>query len=283
MAAIMRFPATLIAFGIACGSTQASVAAPNVAPAQDPAGAENLRLTWRLVQTPNGTILLAEARPAGSGPFPAVVLLHGTHGFAREYVQLAKELSKAGVVAIAACWFAPGQGEGTRFITPLKCPADAPPISAHQSKQAMESIDSVMGAVRSLPEVDGERVALFGHSRGAGVVWNYVLRGGKVRAAILNSSGYPDELIQSAGKCGAPALLLHGEKDGPADGGSPMTDVRRARSFEHALKRAGKTVDVAFYPAGGHNSLFANRAQHEDEVRRMTGFLQRHLGSAVRR
>ena len=110
MAAAMRFPAALIAFGIACGSTQASVAAaPNVEPAQAPAGAEDLGLTWRLMRSPNGTILLAEARPAGSGPFPAVVLLHGTHGFAQEYVQLAKELSKAGVVAIAACWFAPGQ------------------------------------------------------------------------------------------------------------------------------------------------------------------------------
>ena len=279
----MRLLASLIALLIACGSAQASIAAAPMAPAQAPAGAEDLGLTWRLVRSPNGSVLLAEARPAGSGPFPAVVLLQGTHGFAREYVQLAKELSRAGVVAIAACWFAPGQGEGTRFITPLKCPADAPPISAHQSKQAMESIDSIMGVVRSLPEVDGERIALFGHSRGAGVTWNYVLRGGKVRAVIMNSSGYPDELIQSAGTFGAPALLLHGEKDGPADGGSAVTDVRRARSFERALKKAGKSVDVAFYPAGGHNSLFENRAQHDDEVRRMTGFLQRHLGPAVRR
>lgn len=279
----MRLPASLIALVIACLFTQASGAAPTVSPAEAPAGADDLGLTWHLVPSPNGTILFAEARPTGRGPFPAVVLLHGTHGFAREYVQLAKELSKAGVVAFAACWFAPGQGEGTRFITPLRCPADAPPISAHQSKQAMESIDSIMGAVRSLPEVDGERIALFGHSRGAGVTWNYVLRGGKVRAVIMNSSGYPDELIQSAQKFGAPALLLHGEKDGPADGGSPMTNVRRARSFERALKKAGKSVDVAFYPAGGHNSLFANRTQHEDEVRRMTGFLQRHLRPAVRR
>jgi dienelactone hydrolase len=278
----MRLPVSLIAFLITCYATQA-VAAPTVAQAQAPAGAEDFGVTWRVVRSPNGSILLAEARPAGSGPFPAVVLLHGTHGFAREYVQLANEFTKAGLVAIATCWFAPGQGEGTRFITPLKCPASAPPISPHQSKQAMESIDSIMSAVRSLPEVDGKRVALFGHSRGAGVVWNYVLRGGKVRAAILNSSGYPDELIQNARKFAVPALLLHGEKDGPADGGSPMTDIRRARSFENALRDAGKSVDAAFYPAGGHNSLFADHAQHEDELKRMTKFLQRHLGLAVRR
>ena len=280
----MRFPALLI-LACALAATRAPAAtAPAVTSASAPVGAESLPVGWREVRTPGlGTFLLAEARPAGRGPFPAVVLFHGTHGFAREYVQLAKELSKAGVVAIAACWFAPGQGQGTRFVTPLKCPAEAPPISSHQSKQAVQSIDAILQAVRSLPEVDSRRVAIFGHSRGAGLAWNYILQGGKAQAVILNSSGYPDEIIQGAGRFGAPVLLLHGERDGPADGGSPMTDVRRARSFEAALKKAGRPVEAAFYPAGGHNSLFSNRAQHDDEVRHITRFLRQHLSPSIRR
>jgi len=60
----------------------------------------------------------AVARPPGKGPFPVIVLLHGTHGFAREYVRLAHDLARtSGVVAVAGFWFAGGQGEGRRFVT----------------------------------------------------------------------------------------------------------------------------------------------------------------------
>ena len=274
---------TLLAIAALCTCVAAQAGAASAAPTKSiaaaaPKGAKELQVTWRSVHSQSlGTILFAEARPAGKGPFPAVVLLHGTHGFAREYVQLAKELSKAGVVAIAACWFAPGQGAGTRFITPLKCPADAPPISAHQSKQAMDTIALLVRAAQALPQVDGKRIAVFGHSRGAGVAWNYALRGGKIQAAILNSSGYPDELIRGASAFKTPVLMLHGEKDGPADGGSSMTDPNRARSFQSALLKSGKPVEAVYYPEGGHNGLFASRPQHDDELRHMIAFLKRHL------
>lgn len=244
-----------------------------------PPGAESIGVEWHSLRDPGvGTILLAVARPRGKGPFPAVVILHSTHGFAREYVELAKDLSSAGMIAVAACWFAPGGGQGMRFIYPLSCPDGAPSLSPHHSKQATQSIDAIMRAVRDLSGVQHDRVALIGHSRGAGASWNYVLKGGNARAVILNSSGYSDDLIELAATIGAPVLILHGEKDGPADGGSPMTDVRRARAFQDALAKAGKPVEAVYYPSGGHNGLFASQSQYQDEVKRMKLFLRQHLG-----
>jgi hypothetical protein len=38
-----------------------------------------------------GVILVAVARPSGEGPFPTILLLHGSHGFAQEYVRLAQD------------------------------------------------------------------------------------------------------------------------------------------------------------------------------------------------
>lgn len=49
-----------------------------------PAGTEALAVQWVQVTVPDGGgILMAVARPTGAGPFPTVLLLHGSHGFAQ--------------------------------------------------------------------------------------------------------------------------------------------------------------------------------------------------------
>lgn len=276
---------TAVALFAACGSADPGITSkeqvkPIAAPAQAPPGTEPLGVEWRSIQTSDaGTVLLAVARPTGDGPFPAVVIFHGSHGFAREYVELAKELSRGGVVAVAACWFAPGSGPGTRYVSPLPCPEATPPSSAPLSERATQTVESIVLAVRALPGVNSDQIALFGHSRGGGAAWNFVLQGGDAQAIILNSAGYPDDLIQRAAQFGAPTLILHGEKDGPGDqsGGGTMTDVRRARAFQSELRKAGKPVEAVYYPKGQHNSLFADSSQRADEVQRMKIFLGQYL------
>lgn len=271
------------AFSVGCGSVPPGVSGtrqvePRPIPARAPSGAELIAVEWRSVQASGGgTILMAVAYPNGEGPWPAVVILHGTHGFAREYVQLAKDISRDGVVAVAACWFAPGQGLGERFVSAMDCPAGTPRISPHQSQEAMRTIGAVVRAVRTLPGVRDNQIALFGHSRGGGAAWSHVTHNGKVRAVILNSAGYPDELIRGAAEFTAPVLILHGENDGPEDGGGPMTKVSRARAFHSALQKAGKPVEAVYYPAGRHNSLFASPSQYADEVHRIRTFLRQYL------
>jgi dipeptidyl aminopeptidase/acylaminoacyl peptidase len=70
---------------------------------------------------------------------------------------------------------------------------------------------------------------------------------------------------------------MHGTADGPADGGSPLTDVRMARDFEAALRRAGKPVETMYYEGGGHNGIFTSATQRRDEVSRMVAFFRRQL------
>src|SRR6188474_1200730 len=82
---------------------------------------------WITVPSPEGAMRAAVARPRGRGPFPVVVILHGTHGLAQEYVQLAADLARAGVMAVAPCWFAGSTGKGARFVTPIDC-TGAPPM-----------------------------------------------------------------------------------------------------------------------------------------------------------
>src|SRR5262245_36663336 len=113
----------------------------SIAEAEAPPGTETLAVQWVKVAAPNlGVVLAAVARPRGAGPFPTVILLHGTHGFAHEYVRLAQDLANGGdVLAVAACWFRGSAGSGTRFITPIACP-DGPPMSAPVSSESLQAL-----------------------------------------------------------------------------------------------------------------------------------------------
>lgn len=234
-------------------------------------------IRWIEVSDPHvGTMRAAVATPSGQPPFPSVLLLHGTHGFGREYVELARELSHQGILAVAACWFAGGSGVGLRFITPIDCPA-APPIAAPASESAQRTIGVLLAAVRHLPNARPDRTALFGHSRGGGAALTFALSGGAVSALVLDSTGYPETLVERLPRLHAPVLILHGGKDGAADGGSEFTGINKARAFEAALRNAGKPVEASYYPSGTHNGIFASPTQRADEVRRIAAFLERTL------
>jgi len=100
---------------------------PTVSVADAPPGTESLGADWISIAVPGiGKLAAAVARPTGKGPYPTVLLLHGSHGFAQEYVRLAQDLARAGLLSVAACWFREGGGTGIRFITPIVCP-EAPP------------------------------------------------------------------------------------------------------------------------------------------------------------
>ncbi len=219
-----------------------------------------------------GTLRAAVARPAGQGPFPTVLLLHGTHGFAMEYVQLARDLAARGVLAVAACWFREGTGPGARFITPIACPG-APPVSLASSPDARRAVKALVAAVESLPEADGAGVALFGHSRGGGVALRYAMDSPGTPALVLNSAGYPPEVLARSAALEVPLLLLHGQTDRAEGGGSPMTTVDRARAFEAGVRASGGHVSARYF-AGGHNALFTDRAQWAASVDLIAGWVR---------
>lgn len=225
-------------------------------------------------------MLAAVAHPAGRGPFPSVVVLHGSHGFAREYVQLAQDLARAGLIAVAACWFSGGGGAGSRFVTPIAC-KDAAPMPNAASPEAIKIVDALVQAAGALPGADPGRVALFGHSRGGGAVLSYILGGGRADAAVLHSAGYASGVADRIAGVETPILILHGTADSPADGGSEFTNVRRARDFEAALRREGGPVEAMYYRGGGHNGFFTSPEQRRAEVGRMRRFLHRRLRPAV--
>jgi dienelactone hydrolase len=251
--------------------------APIVAATDAPAGTEALPVKWVTIAVPDhGVMRAAIARPSGPGPFPAVVVLHGTHGFARQYVDWAHDLARGGFIAVAGCWFSGGGGAGATDVTPpIPCP-QMPPLASGEYPEAVPFVDALVQATRALPDVRADRLALVGHSRGAGeATLKYLLANGNVQAAVLHSSGYALRPWQRAAEFSAPILLMHGT----ADSNGPNSQYRLAREFEIALRGNNKPVETAYCEGCGHNTFFTDAAQRADELKKMTEFLRRHLGS----
>ena len=114
-----------------------------------PAGADVIAgIEWVRVAAPGGELSAAVARPPGKGPFPVIVILHGTDGFAREYVRLAYDLARmSGVVTVAGCWFSGSQGEGRQFVTSIECQG-APAMPGAASDAALDSVGALVAAAQ---------------------------------------------------------------------------------------------------------------------------------------
>jgi len=248
-------------------------AVPVVSSVKAPAVAGHYAVDWASIRAPAvGTMLAAVARPAGNATFPAVILLHGTHGFAPEYVQLAVDLAQQGVIAVAPCWFAGGSGAGSAFVSaPIPCP-EAPPMPSPITVEAFRTIQALVAATRGVAGVRPDRVTIFGHSRGGGAALHYSQHADNVAGIILDSAGYPEGPDAVAAGVRIPVLLLHGTADGPATGGSEFTAPSRARAFESALRRHGRAVAAHYYEGAGHNGIFTDRVQHADAAARIATF-----------
>ena len=229
---------------------------------------------WVTVAAPElGALRAVIAQPSGSGPFPTVLVLHGTHGFARQYVEWAVDLARAGFIAVAACWFSGGGGAGANDVSPpIQCP-EAPPLGAGEYPQAVKYVDALVQATRALAGARADRLALVGHSRGAGATQQYLLAGGNAQAVVLHSSGYGLRPWTRAAEFNLPILLMHGT----ADTFGENTRFHLAREFETSLRAHKKVVEMARCDGCGHNTFFTSATQREAELKTITAFLRRHL------
>src|SRR5262245_66342646 len=125
-------------------------------------------------------------RPAGDGPFPAVVQLHGCAGLEAQSLRWAQWLVARGYVALVVDSYGPRGVKGDCRSGP-----DEPPITAR--------FDDAFGALRylqSLSDVKADRIAAIGWSQG-GVYAMSVINGPSLerdrrRGVALPGAGFAE-------------------------------------------------------------------------------------------
>jgi dipeptidyl aminopeptidase/acylaminoacyl peptidase len=213
-------------------------------------------------------IELLVAEPEGAGPHPAILFVHGyqngpnppgggemTEGGDRS--PLSGWAKRRGYVAAAISQPGFGRSEGS--------PDFCGPVT-------QAAIRAALSHLRARPSVDGSRIVLFGHSRGAIASGMVAAEEPSLRAVILmsglydmgalrphpnpgiealiqvESGGTPEALaarspLRVAGRIGTPTLLLHGRLD-------PVAPPAQAETMATALRARGTDVTLALFDAG---------------------------------
>jgi carboxymethylenebutenolidase len=176
------------------------------------------------------------SRPAGEGPFPAVVVVHGDFGLNDSIKQQARRLADRGYLALAVDLY---RGE---------VPGDV--MDAHILGRGLPDdrvLADLKGATDSLvarKDVRPDAVGIIGWDMGGGYALDAACADPRLRA-VVNCGGRLTTEPDLLAPLQAPVLAVFAGKDA---GFSPDT----VRQFEAAMKKAGKRVaDVHVYEECG--------------------------------
>jgi carboxymethylenebutenolidase len=237
-----------------------------------PAGAQDtcftLPASYRSDELRLAAVLM---KPAGIGPFPAVVFNHSSRS-GRERQPTVEDGTACFAVVSEHGWvyFVPdrrgyGRSEGPTLARAIGNRSGLLLLLAVRTRSRQESGDIVAGVefLRRRPFVDGSRIAAVGNSLGG--LYAYLAastRPDAFRAIVLqgiDAGPYSElllrEMIRAAGSITA-SILIQQARDGE------QAPVKFAHDLTDALRRAGKDVTLRLYP--GTHDLFTPESRGPD-------------------
>jgi dienelactone hydrolase len=191
---------------------------------------QKIEIPFSMVQSLAGW----QYQPEGSGPFPVVIINHGSPTNAADraktqalYTVPSEQFLKWGFVVIIPIRRGYGDTGGFWAETYFSCNNPEYVKAGHASA---DDIEAAVNFAKKLPNVDRERILLVGQSAGGWgalaaatrddvrvrAVINFAGGRGGMRNGIANNNCNPDSLVEAAGKFGAtkrPSLWLYTEND----------------------------------------------------------------------
>ncbi len=192
------------------------------------------------------------AEPQGSGPFPALVVIHEWWGLNERIKEAAREFAQRGYVALAVDLY---RGKST-----------SDPEEAHElyrglpEDRALQDLKAAVAYLQGRPNVQKDKIGSIGWCMGGGYALLLATQHAELSACVV----YYGRLItdrEALQKISAPVIGFFGEEDR----GIPVDGVR---AFEKTMKELGKKVEVHIYPRAGHAFALSGSPAYREEAAR---------------
>jgi carboxymethylenebutenolidase len=208
--------------------------------------------------------------PKGSGPHPAVVLLHGASpqkdaGYA-EFEKICGALADRGYYTEFIEYYSQTEAVGASQLDQIK--QDFPIW--------LDEIHSGLDALDKNPAVDPHRVALMGFSLGSFLSLSMGATDPSQIAAIVEYYGGLPLNLSDGAKVMPPVLILHGDKD-------VLVPVAVAHALDALLTKANRPHEMKIYEGANHAfnfpelSFWYNADDAQDAWNRSVKFLAANL------
>jgi carboxymethylenebutenolidase len=247
------------------GGALLAVAAVLVAPAgghanDDPPKKDNgIAETGDSFTSGNAAVQVLRFERPGAVRQPVVLMLHGCDGWAQldAYKTAARCLVENGYVAVLIRYFdrtktpdqvAPAQRDA--FIRWLKGEAahEKENTAREHFREWVETVGHAVDYVRTLPNVNPERVGVVGFSLGSYVGVAAAAQGACRIAALVDIFGGLAEEFRKDLQALPPTLILHGENDN-------VVPVKEAYALIGLLIQKKQVVDCRIYEGVGHGFI----------------------------
>ncbi len=186
--------------------------------------------------------------PAGPGPFPTIIALHGYGASAHDLLGIAPQIRRGEVVFLCpqgplTLEVGPGQRAYAWFPIDTSGQVDATALVA-----ARGAIEGFLDDTMKIHPIDPERVVVMGFSQGGVMAYDLALgRPDRFKALVALSSWLPEAVVQGLrpdpARAGLPTLLIHGTRD-------PMIAIDNARKAKAELEGMGMHVAWGEYEMG---------------------------------
>ena len=238
--------------------------APDASPAQairtDPQGLAAGDIT---VASGEESIPAYEARPAGAGKYPVVVVISEIWGVHEHIKDVCRRFAKLGYYAVAPEMF--HREGGTAHMTDIQEILKI--VMSVPRKRILQDLSAAADHARRQPAARSDHVGVTGFCWGGSTTMHFAAHYRDLRAAVAwygpPARAYKDEPpvtgFDIAKDITCPFLGLFGEEDQ----NPPPADVRR---FEEVLKRHNKNVEIVIYPKAGHAFYADYRPNYRPEA-----------------
>ena len=204
-------------------------------------------------------IRVDQQEPAQAKPHPALIVLHGSGGASRYWLEhFSPAFAHFGIAAYAPHYF---DKTGTERATPTMI-RDGKHFAAW-----LAAIKDAVSYVAARPLVDARRIGILGISLGGFLAMALAAEDTRVRAAIELSGGMPPGWEDRLSNATPPILVLHGEQDDVV----PVSEAHKLRALLEA-RHVPHQVELF----AGETHWFSSRAQPR-LLMACAGFLGRHL------